>query len=533
MKCFSSIGEVAYARASDRRIKPSAPPRWPFGGLEGDRIATPPTPVGPCRGAGMNRHMSGLQRGESLGADIARQHGFGPQLRDSLGCLDSGALRRVEVLHVVMCSKLARCGVDQQEIPGTPEPRIDGAVQVTTLSSNNYFHGVSSVVRPPPRRRRRLRACRLFRQQPGMANRSFSSVPSRNARTTSSTSPQTSGITRIPLAARRASSGHEIAPQTSTFDSQFGEPSRPVVWCRATEALRMPVAVVLAVEVNQQDLLSDVEHRRNPALPVWYGDFHGCSLFSVIRRRRDPVSIERLVRCLYRGGASQTSPLSTPDLQSDASARPERPRNTRPAPSKRRFPARASWQERRAAPYAPGGHDAGIAAPRAGVDGRPAGEAGRAQSHPRRPRRHRHVPAPRNRVPATGSVSRNTKTPQQPAARPVIGPNPIGTSSFPPGIVFGLLSEESCSTSGHRCSALGAGFLVAGLAGSMRLLVAALRAHASAARASGKRPTHPALPLSTPLWRAGSIASWHRRAPFLFLAKKDSADRLSRQAPLP
>ena len=62
-----------------------------------------------------------------------------------------------------------------------------------------------------------MRACRLFRQQPGMANRSFSSVPSQNARTTSSTFPHTSGMTRIPLAARRASSGHEIAPHTSTL----------------------------------------------------------------------------------------------------------------------------------------------------------------------------------------------------------------------------------------------------------------------------------------------------------------------------
>ena len=78
----------------------------------------------------------------------------------------------------------------------------------------------------------------------------------------------------------RASSGHEIAPQTSTLTPKFREPSRPVVWCRAPEALRTPAAVVLAVEVDQQDVLSDVEHRRNPALPVWYGDFHGC----VIRR---------------------------------------------------------------------------------------------------------------------------------------------------------------------------------------------------------------------------------------------------------
>ena len=65
------------------------------------------------------------KRGESLGADIARQHGFGPQLHDRLGGLDSSTLGRVEVLHVVMCSELAGVGVDQQEIPGTPEPRVD------------------------------------------------------------------------------------------------------------------------------------------------------------------------------------------------------------------------------------------------------------------------------------------------------------------------------------------------------------------------------------------------------------------------
>ncbi len=67
--------------------------------------------------------------------------------------------------------------------------------------------------------RRRLQVRRFFRRQPGMANRSLSSVPLRNACTTSPTLPQTSAITRIPLAVTRTSNGHEIAPQTSTLTS--------------------------------------------------------------------------------------------------------------------------------------------------------------------------------------------------------------------------------------------------------------------------------------------------------------------------
>lgn len=58
------------------------------------------------------------------------------------------------------------------------------------------------------------------------------------------------------------------------IDPQIRKPSRPRVWCCASEVFRAPAAAILAVEVDQKDLLSDIKHRRNPALPGWYGHSH-------------------------------------------------------------------------------------------------------------------------------------------------------------------------------------------------------------------------------------------------------------------
>ena len=83
--------------------------------------------------------------------------------------------------------------------------------------------------------------------------------------------------TLIPLSESRASKAWEIAPQIKVLNVQFRELADALFGFGARQRVLATGHLCALNKFGHQELTGDIEDRRYPALPDWYGDFHGRS----------------------------------------------------------------------------------------------------------------------------------------------------------------------------------------------------------------------------------------------------------------